>query len=596
MPGTAASTGGATGRGTAVDTSNRNPPDDSFSSSGSEWDPDQTDESESDDDGSDPEDDDDDDHAVHGADTGSRGYSRTRVESSQNVPTRRLLVATADFNAEMEGDLSFRVGDEFEYLGKGLDASFIKVCTLHPPHTTGYIPASFVKEADMLLRDDREATTSDTPSVETLVSEHRLPGGFRPSLLARLARRKDHTLAHAVRPTLASHGLGLADLQYATDARRPATRLAPNPTALSLAFELTAASNVPEPAAGKGITVVAQAARVAVMRSDRTIVGSVVTVRAAPDGPMRWAFGRGRQFPGGSNSDNALLVRFDGDPTTHSLVIELSYVLQCDTDPSVGQATTGAATPATSSAGHRGGSGGDGRGHNVIASCGWTHVELADVPGLVGRTHDQPLAGGTPAETAVVDLKPVVAGEGRTLKGASFLRRSSSAAPKAPTITFKFVGLRPSSARVADTLPVMLLAPLSMAPLLSTFRAYLMDAFAAATAHARDASTVAGVPCLYDPAVATFLELCRHPVALSVFHTHWRTECRARGRRRQAKNTLRRLLLQHVNLVVFTHAFNDPHVNDADMVAALRFAMEPATVTRPPPPKPFDVRELVVDA
>eukprot|EP00037_Helgoeca_nana_P019752 m.193658 g.193658 ORF g.193658 m.193658 type:complete len:598 (+) comp24988_c0_seq1:71-1864(+) len=556
------------------------------SSSESEWqDPDESEESETESDGysseealSDPE-----------RDEHDRSIGQSHRTEADGGPVR-ILVATADYEAEADGDLTFKQGDEFELLGNGLDVSFLQVRTLASPHVEGHVPVAFVREVGEVDLDNIPMDEV-LHTIDSLIKTQQLPAGFRSSLLASLSRQPCHMLGDAVRPKLAAHGLALANLCY--DTKRPASRLAAQAADVSVLFELTSAQNIPEPAAALGFTIVSRRARLVVMHHDREIVGSIVLVRGSEVSKpsSKWTFARGSTFSGGLNSDNVCLFRFNGDVAAHSLVVELSYVLQyrpirpnnteeMTTTPS--QATADGTTPA------------------VIVfevSCGWTHIDLAVIPDLINKSHDQPLAGGTPIEIGTVDLKPVVAGEGRTQRGSNFLRRNGVGSTKTPIISFRFSAIKARAARLVNELPTTLFTQRSYVPLLSTFRGYLLDSFAKAGRTFEGGVSAA----IYDPAAATFLELCSHPVMLASLRDRWKAECksRARGSRRHSQHVLQSLLLQHVNLIVFTHSLSNPPIDDHDVVvpAALRGSKTaPHTMAAPPTPTPFNVQELVVDA
>mmetsp|Transcript_16785 Transcript_16785/g.49382 ORF Transcript_16785/g.49382 Transcript_16785/m.49382 type:complete len:398 (-) Transcript_16785:1093-2286(-) len=392
-------------------------------------------------------------------------------------------------------------------------------------------------------------------------------------------------------PRLAAHGFTIADLQYRPDARRPGSTLAPNPADISVVFELQSAQHIPEPAPELGFTVVARKARLATMhRESRRVTGNILLIRGAAAG-ARWSFAKGRNFVGGMNSDNVCLLRFSGDTKTHTLVIELSYTVKYEPQ-----------SLPLASAGGAGGAGGAAADVGAGAapfvaevSCGWTHVDLADVPTLVGKSHEQPVSGGSPDELMTVDLKPVVPGEGRTLKSSSFRRRSDHS--RSPTISFRFVALKATAARHANELPRNLLVQRSLVPLLRSFRGYLLDSLTSAT-RAVEPDVPPGASPVYDPAAAAFIELCSHPVALALLRNRWRAECKARGKGTQghmAKSVLQKLLLREVHLVVFSSAFSNPMVRDRSIAAATQAALQPGMSVRPPPALPFNVKELVVD-
>lgn len=334
-----------------------------------------------------------------------------------------------------------------------------------------------------------------------------------------------------MKPRLAKHGLSVADLRYAPDNKRPANQVAPQPADLSVSFELSVAQHIPVPDEALGLHVLARKARVAVMDGNRNIVGHIVMIRAAATAHPRWTFSRGRSLPGGSNSDNVCLLRFSGDLADHRLVVELSYVLQYLPPTSDAAAADPASvTPFISE-----------------VSCGWTHIELAVVPELVGKTHEQPLSGGTPAERATVDLVPVVAGQGRIQRGSSFMRRT--VVSKTPSIFFKFGTLRSNTAKLANELPTTILSQLSLVPLLSTFRGYLLDTMSEMRLSMGGSVAID----VYDPATVTFLQLCSQPIALAILRDRWRAECKSQGRRcsrRRARLLLKTMLLRYSTLLV----------------------------------------------
>ena len=92
------------------------------------------------------------------------------------VPIKQL-VATAAFTAEQAGDLSFARGDEFEWVGDGLDPSFVQVRNLAAPHAVGQVPASFVREIGVIRRGSRVATFDVARHVDSLVTAQKLPAG-----------------------------------------------------------------------------------------------------------------------------------------------------------------------------------------------------------------------------------------------------------------------------------------------------------------------------------------------------------------------------------------------------------------------------------
>jgi hypothetical protein len=87
------------------------------------------------------------------------------------------LVATSTFTAEQEGDLSFARGDEFEWVGEGLDPSFVQVRTLAAPHAVGQVPASFVREVGVISRESHIPAFDVARHVNALINSQQLPAG-----------------------------------------------------------------------------------------------------------------------------------------------------------------------------------------------------------------------------------------------------------------------------------------------------------------------------------------------------------------------------------------------------------------------------------
>ena len=172
----------------------------------------------------------------------------------------------------------------------------------------------------------------------------------------------------------------------------------------------------------------------------------------------------------------------------------------------------------------------------------------------MGKTHDQPLAGGSPTDQSAVDLQPVLPGSGRTQRTTgSFLRRGS--VKHAPSVSFRFSTPKERLARLADQLPSNIVVDSTSIPLLATFRACLLDSLDAAE-HFREPGAALVLPPLYDPAILVFLELCTSPVAFGVFRNRWKTECskssrRHRSKRRQGMTVLRHMLTHGALLLVY---------------------------------------------
>jgi len=364
---------------------------------------------------------------------------------------------------------------------------------------------------------------------------------FRVSRLAALAREHVHTLADSVRPRLAAHGFGIADeiREHRRDRRSGHGIQAHHTADISVVFELVLAQHVPIPADGTGLIVIERRARVAIMhRERREVVGNIHLIRGAEMSSSRWTFAKGGLFSGGTNSDNKCLVRFTGDVEAHTLVVELSYLLAYVPDRDTSGTRTESAGVAQSDI--------SGSAHRMTfeMSCGWTGIDLGDVSQLAGKSHDQLLAGGCPTDVIAVDLHPVVPGAGRTQRSGSFLRRGLT--KHAPAVSFRFSTPKESLARLADDLPTSIVVDLLSVPLLTAFRACVLDSLAS-TERLREPGAAAGVVPMYDPAMATFLELCTNPITFGVFRNQWRAECKLqshRTKRRHCKHALRHMLTE----------------------------------------------------
>ena len=210
----------------------------------------------------------------------------------------------------------------------------------------------------------------------TTIFLHGCTNRFRVSQLAALAREQVHTLGNAVRPHVAPNGLTVVDLrsERGIERSRERDKLARHHADVSVLFELAQAQHVPAFAHDIGLTVMERRARVAVMhRGRREVVGNVHLVHGTFLGPTRWTFAKGGQFVGGVNSDNVCLVRFNGDVRSHTLIVELSYLLAYSPSSDKSDVATRGSGAAQGSPEET---------PSVVTfelSCGWTGIDLSDV-------------------------------------------------------------------------------------------------------------------------------------------------------------------------------------------------------------------------
>eukprot|EP00075_Anas_platyrhynchos_P019749 XP_027309002.1 nephrocystin-1 isoform X3 [Anas platyrhynchos] len=385
-------------------------------------------------------------------------------------PSVKECIAVGNFNAQQEGDLTFKVHNEDEESQEESD-EHIEVVDETADGT------EIKKRTDSHWSAVRKAIT-ENDTVEVLATMGAVPAGFRLSTLFQLLEEGNQFRAsYFLQPELTPSQLAFKDLVWDSEKNT----IQPRPTRVSLIVTLCSCKMIPLPAGS--IQVLSRHVRLCLFDGNR-VLSNIHTVRATwqPKNPQMWTFSPRVTGILPSLLDGDCFVRSNSPSSDIGLLFELGI------------------TYIRNSTGERG-----------ELSCGWAFQKLFTSDGMPvpSKMYELPLNGGTPYERGV-EVDPSI-----SRRAGSGVLQQLITLKKQPVLLVKLRSLSTQSKDILNLLPETLIGSMCYIHLLIFYRQILGDALL------KDRINMQSADLICNPILATFPQLMDQPDLMDALRSAW---------------------------------------------------------------------------
>ncbi|XP_065834088.1 nephrocystin-1-like [Oscarella lobularis] len=481
----------------------------------------------------------------------------------------------ADFVSEQEGDLCFQIGELLYIIDNSRDDGWW--LAENERGEQGMIPSNYIRVIERKRQkhsSKRGAKTAEAvqpsssrsnalwdklkssmvqPSLASVLRQMgAVPSGFRSSTLGPLIGEEgsDYSLSSWLTPKLSKSHLSFRDLHW----DHATNKLRSSPVAVTRAFSLLAANYIPSLTPASGLTVLSRHVRIALFNRNK-VLSNVHTVRAVclSKDIQTWKFSpKVQQGYPSTAYDADCVARIDTMSTDIMILFELCFTYE------------------KKDTGERG-----------EMSCGWASLHLFESGGrpVVNRTVELPVHGGTPYESGI-ELNPGGAGARIAAAAAAATATASVSATtgggggrgagrsqssshnsstkrrsnffrgnRTPKLYVKLQHLKRNVLEVCNTLPHILIAPVSYLPFLSYSRYIMADELLRDRPNEQDARPIC------SPILSILLQSVNYPDIMDVLREKWKEEHKAlkRSQKRNVediKRLFRRILIECIYPIV----------------------------------------------
>ncbi|XP_035179036.1 nephrocystin-1 isoform X2 [Oxyura jamaicensis] len=418
-------------------------------------------------------------------------------------PSVKECVAVGNFNAQQEGDLTFKKGEVLLIHDKKADGWWLAE---NSKGERGLVPKTYLavhngdgesqeesdehievvdetadgteikKRTDSHWSAVRKAIT-ENDTVEILATMGAVPAGFRLSTLFQLLEEGNQFRAsYFLQPKLTPSQLAFKDLVWDSEKNT----IQPRPTRVSLIVTLCSCKMIPLPAGS--IQVLSRHVRLCLFDGNR-VLSNIHTVRATwqPKNPQTWTFSPRVTGILPSLLDGDCFVRSNSPSSDIGFLFELGI------------------TYIRNSTGERG-----------ELSCGWAFQKLFTSDGMPvpSKMYELPLNGGTPYERGV-EVDPSI-----SRRGSGVLQQLITL-KKQPVLLVKLRSLSTQSKDILNLLPETLIGSMCYIHLLIFYRQILGDALL------KDRMNMQSADLICNPILATFPQLMDQPDLMDALRSAW---------------------------------------------------------------------------
>ncbi|XP_067148980.1 nephrocystin-1 isoform X2 [Apteryx mantelli] len=419
-------------------------------------------------------------------------------------PDVKECIAVGNFNAQQEGDLTFKKGEVLLIHDKKADGWWVAE---NSKGERGLVPKTYLavynkdeesqeeseeqievvdetadgtkikKRTDSHWSAVRKAVT-ENDTVEILATMGAVPAGFRLSTLFQLLEEGNQFRAsYFIQPELTPSQLAFKDLVWNSEKdtiHRRATRV-------SMIVTLWSCKMIPLP--GVSIQVLSRHVRLCLFDGNR-VLSNIHTVRATwqPKNPQTWTFSPRVTGILPSLLDGDCFVRSSSSSSDIGILFELGI------------------TYIRNSTGERG-----------ELSCGWAFLKLFTSDGVPvpSKTYELLLNGGTPYERGV-EVDPSIS---RRASGSVFHQIITF--KKQPALLVKLRSLSMQSKDILNLLPETLIGSMCYIHLLIFYRQILGDALL------KDRISMQSADLICNPILATFPQIMDQPDLMDALRSAW---------------------------------------------------------------------------
>ncbi|XP_033115829.1 nephrocystin-1-like [Anneissia japonica] len=334
-----------------------------------------------------------------------------------------LFEAVCDYNAEQDGDLSFKVGDiltiintredgwwtaEDEEGNKGLVPSTYLKMKKEPEDYRNIqspedAPETELSRSGKVLWKGLRKAVRETSATDVLSAMGAIPSGFRPSTTAKLLKEDQYSLQYCLTPKLSKSNLSFKDLFWDPAANEIRARN----MKMQKVVVLTGVRNIPK--VGVGVEVKSRHVRLCLFNGEK-VLSNIHTVQATwtEVDDKSWRFSPKVTGVLPSILDGDCFLRTNSTDENLGLLIELClYYVRTKT------------------------------GEKGEFSCGWVNLPLFDpttgAP-ILNKNYELDVKGGTPYEQDV-EVDPSISRKASTSKFRSMLSVN-----KQPRLSLKLLG------------------------------------------------------------------------------------------------------------------------------------------------------------
>ncbi|XP_032041209.1 nephrocystin-1 isoform X2 [Aythya fuligula] len=418
-------------------------------------------------------------------------------------PSVKECIAVGNFNAQQEGDLTFKKGEVLVIHDKKADGWWLAE---NSKGERGLVPKTYLavhnedgesqdesdehievvdetadgteikKRTDSHWSAVRKAIT-ENDTVEVLATMGAVPAGFRLSTLFQLLEGGNQFRAsYFLQPELTPSQLAFKDLVWDSEKNT----IQPRPTRVSLIVTLCSCKMIPLPAGS--IQVLSRHVRLCLFDGNR-VLSNIHTVRATwqPKNPQMWTFSPRVTGILPSLLDGDCFVRSNSPSSDIGFLFELGI------------------TYIRNSTGERG-----------ELSCGWAFQKLFTSDGMPvpSKMYELPLNGGTPYERGV-EVDPSI-----SRRGSGVLQQLITL-KKQPVLLVKLRSLSTQSKDILNLLPETLIGSMCYIHLLIFYRQILGDALL------KDRINMQSADLICNPILATFPQLMDQPDLMDALRSAW---------------------------------------------------------------------------
>uniref|UniRef100_A0A7M4EZT0 Nephrocystin 1 n=1 Tax=Crocodylus porosus TaxID=8502 RepID=A0A7M4EZT0_CROPO len=382
----------------------------------------------------------------------------------ENQPTIEECITVGDFDAQQEGDLSFKKSEVLLILDKNPDGWWMAE---NSKGERGLVPKTYLAVSMLLLSFIH-------------LHNHYVMGVYMSVSVCRyhcLLLGNEFRASYFLQPELTTSQLAFKDLVWNTEKGT----IQPRPTRISLIITLWSCKMIPLP--GVSIQVLSRHVRLCLFDGNR-VLSNIHTVRAMwqPKNPKSWTFS--------PRVTGILPGLLDGD----------CFVRSNSSSPDIGILFELGITYIRNSTGERG-----------ELSCGWTFLKLFDSSGIPvsSKTLELLLNGGTPYERGV-EVDPSI-----SRRASDSIFHQMITLKKQPQLFVKLRSLSTQSKDILNLLPETLIGSMCYIHLLILYRQILGDVLLKDRISAQSADLIS------NPILATFPKLMEQPDLMDAFRSAW---------------------------------------------------------------------------
>ncbi|XP_066931469.1 nephrocystin-1-like isoform X3 [Clytia hemisphaerica] len=450
-------------------------------------------------------------------------YEETDEDEVSEDQVLHIVRGLTNYNAQQEGDLTFKVGDQIEILevsddgwwtgrdchgNEGLvPSTLVEIVHEEQPikqkNVKAKPPLEKQRSGKELWENLKDSKTSKTSVTDVLKAMKAIPQGFRSSTLGKWYQKEEYRSSSYVIPKTNSSNLQYNDLYWDPVNKK----LRGQQTSTCRTITLVSVKFVPP--IGAGVEILSRHVYFALWDGEK-ILSNIHVVRAVPlERDLSWTFTPkvAKHIP--SLYDGELVARINSDDRKISLLMELNY--------SYVRTSTG---------------------ERSEISCGWASLSLFDESGApVGnKNHDLIVNGGTPFEKGV-PLDPTIGVNTNVSLMQSILRSN-----RQPKITVKTTTFNKVTKDIYDMLPERFVTCQRYARFIGYFRQH------AATVFCKDDLIERGT--VFDTLLAQFPRALDYHDLMDALMMTWEEKAKSSLNRSQRRDNA------HVQSV-FMQCFNE---------------------------------------